>query len=160
MEQGRARGDDQAFLPVVSGAAWTLTRVGDEEGARALLDELLDRRRANPRGVMPGYWFAFIALALAGLGGSGVLAELDEPPGSAWLEAGLAIDDGRFDEATAVLERIGAPQLEAETLVLAARARRESGDADGAEARLTRARELLSALGATARLREVDVAPR
>jgi tetratricopeptide (TPR) repeat protein len=160
VEQARTRGDDQSFLPVVGGSAWTLTRVGAEEEAHALLDELLERRRANPHGVMPGYWFVFIALALVVLGRSGALAELEEPPGSAWLEAARAIDGGRLDAAADVLRRVGAPQLEAETLVLSSRARREAGDADGAASRLARARELLGALGATARLREVGVAPR
>ena len=159
VEQARTRGDDQSFLPVVGVAIWTLTRVGEEEEAQALLDELLERRRANPRGVMPGYWFVFVALALVVLGRSGALAELDEPPGSAWLEAARAIDDGRFDEAADALRRVGAPQLEAEMLVLSSRARLEAGDADGAASRLARARELLGALGATARLREVDAAP-
>jgi hypothetical protein len=160
VEQARTRADDQSFLPIVGVAIWTLTRVGDEEGARALLDELLERRRANPLGVMPGYWFVYVALALAVLGRSGALADLDEPPGSAWLEAARAIDGGRFDEAADLLRRVGAPQLEAETLVLSSRARLEAADADGAASRLARARELLGALGATARLREVEPAPR
>ena len=160
LAESRARVDDQAFMPSAGASAWTLVRAGDEDGAREMLDELLERRRANPRGVMPGYWFVFVALTLALLGRSGELADLDEPPGSAWLEAALAIDDGRLDEAAGVLRRIGAPQLEAETLVLSAQARREADDDGGEETRLARARELLAQLGATARLRELDVAPR
>ena len=114
------------------------------------MDDFLVRRRANPRGVMPGYWMVYLALACESVGGgrSGALASLDERPGPRFLEAALEIDAGRFEEAAAILREIGAPQFEAEALVLAAR----GGDGDV----LGRARELLERLGATARLRELD----
>ena len=48
VELGHARGDDQAMLPYLATAAWTLARTGDAAEAAALLDELLARRRANP----------------------------------------------------------------------------------------------------------------
>jgi hypothetical protein len=116
--------------------------------ARGLLDDFLARRRGNPRGVMPGYWTVFAALALERVGRSGTLAELGERPGPRFLEAALQIDARRFTDAAATLREIGARQLEAEALVLAAR----SGDG----AALGRARELLRGLGAAARLRELD----
>ena len=88
--------------------------------------------------------------------GGGELAALGERPGSKFLEAALAIDSGRYDGAAATLAALGAPQLEAEVRVLAARERRAEGDERGAEERFTRARELLAGLGAAARLRELD----
>lgn len=98
---------------------------------------------------MPGYWTVYLSLAAALAGGRrGVLASLDERPGPRFLEAALQVDAGCFVEAAATLREIGAPQLEAEVLVLAAR--------DGEGAALARARELLFGLGATARLRELD----
>ena len=150
------RGDDQAVLPIVAAAAWTLARAGRADEASSLLDDLLDRRRANPHGFMPGYWILLASLALERVGRSGALGSLDEPPGSRLLEAALAIDSGRFGDAAEVLREIGAPQLEAEVRVLEARELRAEGDEAGAERRLARARELLRGLDATARLRELD----
>ena len=149
VELGYARGDDQAVLPSLSMAAWTIARAGDAREACALLDELVARRTANPRGVMTGYWITFASLALELVGRSGALASLDEPAGSHFLAAALQIDTGRFEEAAATFRAIGAPQLEAEALVLSAR---DLGD----EGPLERARELLRDLDAAARLREIE----
>ena len=149
VELGYARGDDQSVFPSLATAAWTLARTGSADEARALVDELLARRRGNRQGVMPGYWMVYVSLACELVGGlRGALASLDERQGPRFLEAALQIDAGRFTEAAAALREIGAPQLEAEALVLAAR------DGDGAA--LARARELLDGLGATARLRELE----
>jgi tetratricopeptide (TPR) repeat protein len=156
VELGYSRGDDQIVLPFLALAAWMLVHAGRAEEAGSLLDELLEHRRANPRGTIPGYWIAFAALGLEGLGRSGSLAGLDEPPGSRFLEAALAIDARRFDDAAETFREIGAPQLEAETRVLAASEMRAAGDDDGADRELARARELLQGLGATARLRELE----
>ncbi|HET9286730.1 MAG TPA: AAA family ATPase, partial [Gaiella sp.] len=76
------RGDDQAVMPIVAAAAWTLARAGRADEASSLLDDLLDRRRANPHGFMPGYWILLASLALERVGRSGALGSLDEPPGS------------------------------------------------------------------------------
>ena len=105
---------------------------------------------------MPGYWLTFASLALQLVGRSGALASLDEPHGSRFLEAALQIDSGRFEDAAETLRAVGAPQLEAEVRILAARERRISGDDAGASALLARARELLIELVATARLRDLD----
>jgi class 3 adenylate cyclase/tetratricopeptide (TPR) repeat protein len=149
VELSRQRGDDQTVFPSFAGAGWMLVRAGHAAEAAALADELLERRPANPMGVMPGYWTTYLALTLDALGRRGALAALDEPEGSRFLEAARAIDEGRFQDAALTFAEIGARQLEAETLVLAARA---TGDAE----HLGRARELLRGLGATARLRELD----
>ena len=77
-------------------SAWTLSRTGHATEARAVLDELLQRRRANPTGVMAGYWTTLAALALERIGLSGPLAALGEPGGSRFLEVALAIDEGRY----------------------------------------------------------------
>ncbi len=156
VELAYERGDDQAVLPIVAAAAWTLARAGRADEASSLLDDLLDRRRANPHGFMPGYWILLASLALERVGRSGALGSLDEPLGSRLLEAALAIDSGRFGDAAEVLREIGAPQLEAEVRVLEARELRAEGDEAGADRRLARARELLRGLDATARLRELD----
>jgi class 3 adenylate cyclase/tetratricopeptide (TPR) repeat protein len=152
----RERADDQAIFPVFSGAAWILVRTANEAEASELLDELLARRRTNPTGMIAGAWTAYTALALERLGRSGELAALGEPSVSRFLEASLAIEDGRFADAAETLGAIGAPHLEAEAHVLAARTRREAGDDAVAEAHFARARELLESLGATARLRELE----
>ena len=107
---------------------------------------------------MTGYWTTFVALALERIGRRGALARLDEPEGSRFLEAALAIDEGRFADAAQVLEEIGTPQLEAEARLLAERESRARGDERGAEAHRERARALLERLGAVARLRELDAA--
>ena len=153
VELGYARGDDQSVFPSLATAAWTLARTGSTDEAAALFDELLARRRANRQGVMPGYWILYVSLAGELVGGRrGVLAALDERPGPRFLEAALQIDSGRLAEAAATLREIGAPQLEAEVLVLAA--------GEGDDAALARARELLSGLGATARLRQLEASSR
>jgi hypothetical protein len=149
IELARARGDDQVVMPVFSMAAWLFARADRESEARSVVDEILARRRENPKGIMPGYWVTLTALTLGRIGSPGGLGELDEPEGSRFLEAGRAIDERRFLDAALVLEEIGARQLEAEVRVLAAQ---ESPDA---EQHLARARELLRGLGATARLREL-----
>ena len=156
MALARDRGDEQTILPSAAVAAWTLVRTGHHDEAAALADEVLERRRANPLGVMPGYWTAYVALVLEGIGRQGALAELDEPPGSRFLEVALAIDTGRFDDAAETLRSMGAPQLEATVRRLAAAARREAGDRVSAERDLARARELLASLGATAELEALD----
>ena len=124
-------------------SAWTLSRTGHATEARALLDELLQRRRANPTGVMAGYWTTLAALALERIGLSGPLAALGEPGGSRFLEVALAIDEGRYADGAKALRQIGAPQLEAETRVLAACAAASKGVEDEAEAHRERARVLL-----------------
>ncbi len=152
----RERGDDQTIFPSGATAAWLLVRTGHDDEASALVDELLERRPANPTGVMPGYWVTYLALTLERLGRRGAVAALDEPPGSHFLAAGVAIDEGRFAAAADVLRTMGSPQLEAEALSLAARERRDAGDEAGAAQHRARACELLTALGATARLRELE----
>ena len=104
---------------------------------------------------MPGYWMTYLALTLERIGRPRSLASLDEPVGSRFLEVALAIDSGRPADAAETLQAMGSPQLEAEVRLLAARERRDAGDAAGAELELVRARELLASLGATARLREL-----
>ncbi len=156
VDLAREREDDQSVFPTFATAAWLLARTGRSADASALLDELLARRRANPTGIMPGYWTTYAALTSATIGQRGAIRSLDEPEGSRFLEAALAIDEGRFADAAQTLEAMGAPQLEAETRVFAARALGDAGDVDGAETELARARALLSELGATARLRELD----
>jgi hypothetical protein len=84
------------------------------------------------------------------------LAALDEQPGPRFLSAALEIDSGRFESAAETLRRIGALPLEAEARVLASRERHEAGDDAGGREQLARARELLQALGARARLRDLD----
>ena len=148
IELGYSRGDDQSVYPSLAIAAWTLARTGYTGEARVLLDEILARRRRNRRGVMPGYWTIYASLAADLVEAPrGALASLEESPGPRFLEAALHVDAGRFAEAAATLCEIGAPQLEAEALVLASR------EGDGAE--LGRALDLLHGLGATARLREL-----
>jgi tetratricopeptide (TPR) repeat protein len=155
VELAHARVDDQVVVPIVAAAAWMLARAGEKD-ARLLADELLERRQRNLGGLLPGVWTVHAALALDRLGRGSELAALGERPGSRFLEAALAIDSGRYVDAAATLAAVGAPQLEAEVQVLAARERRAEGDERGAEERLARARELLAGLGATARLRELD----
>jgi tetratricopeptide (TPR) repeat protein len=155
VELAHARVDDQVVVPIVAAAAWMLARAGEKD-ARLLADELLERRQRNLGGLLPGVWTVHAALALDRLGRGSELAALGERTGSRFLEAALAIDSGRYVDAAATLAAVGAPQLEAEVQVLAARERRAEGDERGAEERLARARELLAGLGATARLRELD----
>ena len=105
-------------------AAWTLVRAGHDDEAGALLDELLERRRANPTGVMPGCWTTYIALTLERIGRPGRARR----PRRA---RGLALPRGRRSRSTRAgrrtrrrrLRAMGAPQLEAEARVLAARER-------------------------------------
>ena len=156
VELAYARVDDQMVVTLVAAAAWMLARAGVEE-AGPLLDQVVARRRRNLGGVGPGPWTVYAGLALDRLGRGGELATLGERPGSRFLEAALAIDSGRYDAAAATLAAVGAPLLEAEAQVLAARARLAAGDERrGAEERLTRARELLDVIGAAARLRGLD----
>ena len=156
VDLARDRGDDQVVLPIMSHAAWILARTGDHARAAGLVDELLERRRSNPKGVTPGVWTTMLALALEQIGRPGALETLEEPPGSRFLAAARAVDAGSFGEAAETLCEIGAPQLEAEARVLAARASHAAADAASADAHLARARELLEALSAVARLRDLD----
>ena len=133
-----------------------LVRVGDHDGAGTLLDRLLERRRSNKLGLAAGWWSTYGALALERIGRAGTLAALGERPGSAFLAAALEIDAARFSDAAETLRKIGAPQLEAEARILAARAAHEVGGEGGAGVELERARALLTGLGATVRLRELE----
>ena len=155
VELGDERGDDQALVPSLAGAAWMLVRVGEQDEAGTLLDRLLERRRSNHLGFSAGWWSTYAALALERMGRTGTLATLGERPGSAFLAAALEIDVARFADAAETLRKIGAPQLEAEARILAARAAHEVGGDGGAGVELERARALLTGLGATVRLREL-----
>jgi tetratricopeptide (TPR) repeat protein len=150
VELSRERGDDQIVLPGLSMAAWLFARTGCGPDAELLVDELLARRPANPKGIMAGYWTTLLALTLERLERPGALAALDEPEGSHFLDAALAVEEGRFADAARTLAVIGAPQLEAEAHVLAARG------ASDASVHLVRARELFESLSATARLQQLD----
>ena len=158
LELARRRGDAQVLTPSLALAAWRFVRTGKEEEGGACLDELLEYRRANPRGFPPGSWCTFAAFALDRIGRRGELALLEEPPGSTFLAAALEVDSGRFEDAARILETTGARQLEGEARLLAARELRRAGDESAAETHLTRARELFDGMGATARLRELDSA--
>jgi hypothetical protein len=150
IELARQRADAQTVTPGFALSAWLLVRTGRPREADALLDELLALRRSVKGATAAGYWAPFAALVLERLGRQGELTALDERPGSEFLVASLALDGGRFADAAATFASIGAPQLEAEALLLAAR------DGIEPERSLRRARELLSGLGAAAQLRELD----
>jgi hypothetical protein len=111
---------------------------GEWEDAESIANAELERAR-KVGGLYYEPFFRFV-LGQLGFGRSGLA---DKAAGVA-----LQIDAGRFAEAAATLREIGAPQLEAEVLVLAARR--------GTGTPLGRARELLRGLGADARLRELD----
>ena len=96
VELGDERGDDQALVPTLAGAAWMLVRVGEQDEAGTLLDRLLERRRSNRLGFSAGWWSMYAALALERMGRTGTLAALGERPGSAFLAAALEIDAARF----------------------------------------------------------------
>ena len=101
VDLARRAGDDQTVFPSFAVAAWLLARIGRASDAETLVDDLLARRRANPTGLMPGYWTTYVALTLDAIGRRGALRALDAPEGSRFLEAALAIDDGRFDRCRA-----------------------------------------------------------
>jgi hypothetical protein len=155
VELAHARLDDQMVVTLLPVAAWMLARAG-EDSAGPLLDQFVERRRRNIGGLIPGAWSVYAALAFDRLGRKGELARLGERPGLRFLEAAVAIDSARFDEAAETLAAIGAAQLEAETWLLGADERRGAGDEPGADERVARARALFQRLGATARLRELE----
>jgi hypothetical protein len=156
VDLGMARGDAQMVLPCLATGAWLLVWAGEESEPTALLDELLARWRANPHGGRPGWWTTHAALALERMGRSGALADLGSRGGSRFVEAALEIDTHRFVAGAETLQAVGAPQLEAETRIVAARVLRVAGDEEGADTQLDRARALFERLGATARLGELE----
>jgi hypothetical protein len=153
---GHARGDPQMVVPCLATGAWMVSRAGEELEAEALLDELLERWRANPSGARAGWWTVHAALALALIRRSGALAVIGSDGGSRFVRAALEIDGGGLITGAETLRAVGASPLEAETRVVAARALRDDGDDAGADAQLAEARVLLERLGATTRLRELD----
>ena len=155
VELAHARLDDQMVVTVLPAAAWMLARAGEDD-AGSLLDQFVERRRRNIGGLIPGAWSVYAALAFDRLGRTGELAALGDQPGSRFLEAALAIDSARYDDAAATLAAVGATQFEAEALVLASHERQRAGDERGADERVARARERLERLGAAARLRKLD----
>ncbi len=156
VELARQQGDDQTFFPSFAAAAWLLTRTGRTVEADELVDELLERRRANPTGVMAGWWTAYTALTLNAIGRQGELAALDEPEGRA--------SSGPRSRST----RRASPTPRGRSRRWArrcSRPRRMSlqpvlcptrGDVGDGETELSRARALLGELGATARLAELS----
>ncbi|HET8742405.1 MAG TPA: AAA family ATPase, partial [Gaiella sp.] len=152
----RERDDDQAVFGVWSQCAWTFARVGLEDEAGGLLDEMLARRLLRPLGVAPGFWTVDCALVLERLGRAGELLELPEPEGSRFLAAARAVDAGSFAAGAEILQEIGARPLEADVRVLASRQARAGGDEESADEHERRAREVLLQLGADSALRELD----
>jgi hypothetical protein len=151
----RERNDDQAIFGVCSLCAWIFARAGQEDEARAMLDELLARRRERPMGVAPGFWTVVCALVLERLGRSGEILALPEPEGSRFIAAARELDAGSFAAAAEILRDIGARPYEAESRLLAAREATAASDEAGAALHLGRARDLLQDLGADFRLREL-----
>ena len=140
-----------------------LVRTGHDDEAAALVDELLERRRANPTGVMPGYWIDLRwRSTLERIGRHGALAALDEPDG-------LALPRGRARDRLAAASADAAETLRGDGSAAArgggararrARAARRGGRRRGAE-RSSRGRASCSPRSArTARLRELSSAGR
>ena len=158
VQLAHARLDDQMVVTILPAAAWMLARAGEDD-AGSLLDQFGERRRRNVGGLIPGAWSVYAALAYSRLGRSGEFTALGDVPGSRFLQAALAIDSGRYDDAAETPAAIGATQLEAEARLLAAHERRSAGDGRGAAQQVARACERLKRLGATAQLRKLDTSP-
>jgi hypothetical protein len=121
---------------------------GRTEAERAAT-EFLDVCRRTPIDVASD-WFPEVVLAFAGLGRDADIAAIVEklPTPTPWLDAGLALRDGKPALAAEIFAEMGALPFEAEARLLAAR-RGEDAGLDAAIAFFRR-------VGASAFLREAE----
>jgi class 3 adenylate cyclase len=144
----RSAADPQMVIPAIAFQSRLLWALGDG-GAEELAFELVDVCRREPLGIAHD-WFPEVAVVLAGLNRSSELEDVAEsvPTPTPWRDAGLAL--GRSDPVAAaeIFRRIGARPLEAEALVLAAKA--------GLDVDLGPAIEFFQEVGASAELAEAE----
>jgi hypothetical protein len=146
-----ARGapDPQNLYPALAFAARAAISLGDDDEARAHVDELLERAAVRPS--PPSYWVVDLALAAHAIGRGPEV--LDVVRASAWrtrwLEAADALVREDFLAAAGVCGEIGALPEEADIRLAAAARDRAAGrgpDGDGA----VRALAFYRAVGASA----------
>jgi class 3 adenylate cyclase/tetratricopeptide (TPR) repeat protein len=115
LELARPVGDPQLMMPVLSESARMWHETGDEPGAIALFEELLDHLRALPHlgfAVFQSHTIAWVARLLERT--SEVAAILSrETTGSGWLTVAEAILAGDLRRAADILADIDVPALEA-----------------------------------------------
>jgi tetratricopeptide (TPR) repeat protein len=115
LELARPVGDPQLLLPVLLDAARVYGETGDEESARALVEEVFARQRELP----DLGWAVFYAHTIAWFGRlfgqeSDVAALFDgETRKSRWLDSGRAVLAGDLSGAADIIADIDAPAFEA-----------------------------------------------
>ena len=121
VERAREAGDAQILTPSLAAQARVLWSNGRTEAERVAA-ELLDVCLRRPADVASD-WFPEAVLALVGLGRATDIAALAEKlhTPTPWLDAGLALGDGKPALAAEIFAEMGALPFEAEARLLAAR---------------------------------------
>jgi class 3 adenylate cyclase/tetratricopeptide (TPR) repeat protein len=148
LELARTAADPQMLIPALSFHTRVLWALGSSEAEERAV-ELADVFRRSRVGIAHD-WFPEVAVALVGLGRTGVVDAIGEsvPTPTPWRDAALAL--GRRDHLAAVeiFEAMGAGPFEAEARLLAA--------SDGLEADLQKAIAFFRQVGASAYLAEAE----
>lgn len=141
--------DPQILFPALACRARVLTETGSTTDADPLVEELLDRWRANPL-TFASTWLAYAAPAIVALGHAEQLADVARraPMQTRWLEAALALADNP-PEAARIYAQIGSLPDEAHARLSAARALAAAGRSAEAEEEAGHALDFYRAVEAT-----------
>ena len=150
--------DPQTFFPALAFNARALLATDDAEGAGECATRLLDAW-AEAGVTFAAFWLPDLAVVLADLGRS---AEFERTSAAyvriptRWLDAALAVVQGRDLEAAGIYAAIGSRPDEAEARLRAAEAFTQAGRQTEAEAALSPAFAFYSSVEATALLRQAE----
>ncbi|MFN2616394.1 MAG: AAA family ATPase, partial [Thermoleophilaceae bacterium] len=149
LELARAAKDPQVLHQALTVHAWVVLELGRREEADALLDALLVGRPS-----LGDVYIRELGFVMwhAGRGAEFVEAAKQAVP-SAWLEAGVATAEGRFEDAARIYAEIGALGDEATVRLAGAEAAAAEGRRDEAERQSQLALPFFRRMGATAYVR-------
>jgi class 3 adenylate cyclase/tetratricopeptide (TPR) repeat protein len=158
LRDARNSGAPQMLCPALAVRARALIADGAHDEATGAVDELLALWHEKLNLFLASSWVVDLAWALDSLGRGQELRELagGVRARTAWLEAATACASGSFDDAAALLARIGSAPDEALARLRFAQTRAESGSTSDARRELEAALSFFGEVEASAYLRECE----
>lgn len=158
LELARDAMDPQMLYPALAFAAEAQLELGQSAQAAALADELLAEWSAHPGREPRASWVVDLSLVLLRLGrGSDFVAALTPAAAySRWVEASLALADGRASDASEIFASMGSRPCAALAQMEAGRLLASEGRRQEAVQRLEGAASFWRSVGATRYLNEAE----
>jgi class 3 adenylate cyclase/tetratricopeptide (TPR) repeat protein len=155
LEVGRSAKDPQVLWPALAFYGRIALAAGREEEAEAVVDELLERWRKRPRGLVPFHWVVDLVWAARTLGREQRFLEgSSREQATRWLEAATAIASGDLPGAAEVFGEMGDVSDQAYARLRAAEVLAAEGRRAEADEQLEKALGFYRSVGATRYIRE------